>query len=124
MQKGHHLTLKCPACENTLDFSLFGLEEKSYKLSCLSCHNIFHFEDEMLQKQLKQFESLCVQIVESEDILSQTAVGIDIGEHHVKIPFKLLLTRLTSVLELNMGGEKVEIAFRMEPLKDLRKNHG
>jgi len=73
----------------------------------------------VLKRQLGQFEALCRQIHASQEILSTTAVGIDLGEHHVKIPYKILLTRLTSSLELTMGDEQISIAFRMEPIKDL-----
>ncbi|MFQ5729416.1 MAG: hypothetical protein ACE5GN_03550 [Waddliaceae bacterium] len=76
-------------------------------------------EDENLRRQLRKFEALCQQILDSEEILGNTSVGIDIGEHHVKVPYKLLLTRLNSSLELMIGDQPVSIVFRLEPALDL-----
>ena len=69
-------------------------------------------------RQVKKFEALCRVIHESEEILGHASVGVDVGEHHVKVPYKLLLTRLSSSLELNMNGNTVSIAFRSEPTKE------
>lgn len=85
-------------------------------MKCSHCSQSYSFKDETLIRQITKFVNLCEQIKESEEILSNTNVGIDIGEHHVKIPYKLLLTRLNALLELNINGEKVRIEFRMEPL--------
>lgn len=118
MQKGHLLQFNCLKCKNALCFSVFDLDAKNNVLSCNHCEKKYTLNDETLKRQLRKFVALCQQLVESEEILSQTAVGIDIGEHHVKIPYKLLLTRLNSTLDLKFGQETVSIAFRMEPLKD------
>jgi hypothetical protein len=73
-------------------------------------------------RQLRKFEALCSQIQESQEILGNASVGIDVGEHHVKVPYKLLLTRLNSTLELDMGEARVSIAFRIEPAEENIKN--
>lgn len=119
MQKGHQLQFKCQGCRKVVSFSLFDLDGDDASICCEHCQKKYVLSDENLKRQLGQFEALCKQIHNSKEILSDTAVGIDIGEHHVKIPYKLLLTRLTSSLNLKVGQEEISIAFRMEPLQDL-----
>lgn len=117
MQKGTHLQFCCQSCKKPIKFHVFDLE-KNKLLTCEQCDKHYHFSDENLIRQIKKFEALCLQIKESEEILSHTAVGIDIGERQVKIPYKLLLTRLSSVLDLTIGDSPLSITFRIEPIKD------
>lgn len=112
------LQFNCQGCRHPISFSIFELESHSSSLCCSQCSKKYAF-DEVLMRQLKKFEALCRQIVDSEEILAHTAVGIDVGEHHVKIPYKLLLTRLNSNLELMIGDQPLSITFRLEPLRDL-----
>lgn len=117
MQKGNNLHFNCIACEMPVDLSIFDLDHNC-PLQCGKCGKKYLLNDPALVRQLKKFEALCRQIHESEEILGNASVGVDVGEHHVKVPYKLLLTRLNSSLELNMEGKKVAIAFRIEPIKD------
>lgn len=119
MQKGHKLQFNCQHCEQPVEFSLFDLEEKNELIVCEKCQKRYSLNDKTLRRQLQKFEALCRQIVDSEEILSNTSVGLNVEGHSVSIPFKLLLTRMTSQLELKMGDQKISINFRMEPLKDL-----
>lgn len=118
MQKVKTLQFNCQSCKQPIPFSVFQLEQHE-SLKCEHCQKKYAFSDESLLRQLKKFEALCRQLIASEEILSNTAVGIDIGEHKVKIPYRLLLTRLNSTLDLMIGNQPVAISFRIEPLKDL-----
>ena len=117
MQKGHTLHFKCLACGAPVYFSIFDLE-KQKPVPCQGCAKRYAFSDPVLIRQLQQFEALCKQIHASQEILGNACIGIDVGEHHVKVPYKLLLTRLSSNLELTMNGQAVTIVFRIEPTKD------
>lgn len=119
MQKGHVLQFECQACHHHVRFSVFDLEKRHNEVVCSNCNKNYCFDDPTLKRQIRKFEMLCRQIVDSEEILAQTAVGVDMGSQKVKIPYKLLLTRLTSTLELIMGNKKIAIEFRLEPLKDV-----
>lgn len=119
MQKGHVLQFHCISCKNPVQFSIFELDQPQACVTCNECKKIYSFEDEGLKRHLRKFEALCKQIYESEEILGKTSIGVDIGEHHVKIPFKILMTRLTSTLDLQIGEQQVSINFRLEPLHDL-----
>lgn len=120
MLKGHTLEFDCHGCKQPVRFSLFEIEHHP-DLTCSHCWKKYVFDDEILKRQLKQFEALCRQIQESSEILGHTSIGVDVGEHHVKIPFKLLLTRLSSRLDLTIGDKQETLAFRFEPLKDTLK---
>lgn len=123
MQKGHTLQFNCLSCKAPVTFSIFDLDS-STAISCHGCQKKYAFNDTTLIRQLKKFDALCRQIQDSEEILGHANVGVDVGEHHIKVPYKLLLTRLSSSLDLNMGGQKISIFFRIEPIKDSPKiNH-
>jgi transcription elongation factor Elf1 len=118
MQKGRTLHFKCLSCCSMVRFSIFELDSH-LTLTCSGCAKKYAFTDPALIRQMKKFEALCRQIHESEEILGNAHVGVDVGEHHVKVPYKILLTRLSSNLDLDMNGQKVSIAFRVEPVKDI-----
>jgi len=124
MQKGHLLQFTCQQCKKNIEFSIFDLEQSGHCIQCHSCQKKYVFNDDNLIRQLKKFASLCRQIIDSEEILGNTIVGIDIDDKHIKIPYKLLLTRFTSSLDLIMGDQPVSIRFRIEPLKDTPMEQG
>lgn len=117
MQRGHSLEFVCESCSEPVRFSIFDLDHQR-EVKCSKCQKRYLFDDAILIRQLKKFDALCRQIRESEEILGSTAVGIDVGQTQVKIPFKLLLTRLSSCLDLQIGGKPFSIAFRFEPISD------
>lgn len=114
----YNLEFKCSSCSFPVHFSVLDHQSLSKTLTCEKCEKKFVLGAQILE-QLKQFEALCSQIQLSKSIFGQAAIAIDVGPHQVKIPFQLLLTRLSSVLELNVGGEKTTIAFRIDTLKAL-----
>lgn len=117
MQKGHLLQFCCQSCQNPIQFSVFDIENND-GICCSSCGLIYDFNDEGLKRQLRKFENLCRQIQLSEEILSNTSVGIYLGDREIKIPYKLLLTRLNSTLDLMVGDRPLTITFRIEPTID------
>ncbi len=117
MQKGHLLQFSCQSCQNPIQFSVFDIE-KNENVCCSECGLIYDFSDEGLRRQLRKFENLCRQIQLSEEILSNTSVGIYMGDREIKIPYKLLLTRLNSTLDLMVGDRPLTITFRIEPTID------
>jgi hypothetical protein len=116
---GHKLQFHCQNCEEPILFSVLDRKHFTKVVPCVSCGRKYAFDDESLLKHLMQFEALCHQIYASEEILGSSAIAIDVGNHHVKVPFNILLTRLSSVIELNVNGKKSTILFRVEPLKDV-----
>ncbi len=126
MQKGHHLEFQCHTCNEPVSISLFALDQNP-EIHCKSCTATYLIDDETLKSQLKKFSALCCQIHESQEILSSASIGVDVGLKQVKIPFKLLLTRLSSYLDLKIGGKPCTFSFRFEPVNDLhllKEPHG
>lgn len=123
MQKGRVLKFQCLSCKTPISFSVFDLERLEDVLPCEGCSRKYLFNDETLKRQLRKFEMLCRQIADSEEILGSTVIGVDVGEHHVKIPYNILLRRLTSTLELFIDNSPLKIDFRLEPIHDLPKTH-
>ena len=121
MQKGHHLEFECLDCKESVHFSIFELDIPDSPVVCSNCKKQYLLEDDTLRRQLRKFEALCKQIVDCEEILGNTSIGINVGNQHVKIPYKLLLTRLNSSLDLTIGDQKISITFRMEPSLDLNE---
>ncbi|MCB1148932.1 MAG: hypothetical protein KDK48_02105 [Chlamydiia bacterium] len=119
MQKGQFLHFDCLRCRNSVDFSIFDLDKTQGTLKCSGCGEVYSFQDETLIRQLRKFENLCKQIVESEEILSDISVGVDIDGRTVRVPYKILLARLSSTLDLTIGDQPLSIDFRLEPIEDL-----
>ncbi len=118
MQSRYCLEFDCQQCQKPVRFQSKDLEKEHALITCTECQKKYLFEEPTLKRQLIKFEALCRQIHESEEILGDTAVGVDVGDKQVKIPYKLLLTRLTTHLELKIGNSKQHISFRVEPLSD------
>jgi hypothetical protein len=119
MQKGRTLHFSCLSCEQPIHFSIFDLDRQEWTIVCSSCHKSYAWQDDNFKRK---FEALCLQIVESEEILADTAVGVKVGEHDILVPFKILLTRLNSHLTLRIADQLLRITFRIEPTKELGNN--
>lgn len=113
MQKGPVLQFECTRCKGDVCFSVVG--SQAVDIRCSSCNTPYTFS-EKITEQLTLFEGLCLQIQASKEILGMANIGIDVGEHQVKIPYKLLLSRFNSSLDLTVGGKTLCINFRMEPV--------
>ncbi len=118
MQKGNHLEFACLSCNKPIRFSILE-KDRGTNIKCADCEREYLFDDATICRQLRKFEALCRQVLESEEILGNTSVGINVGEHHVKVPYKLLLTRLNACLDLSIGEKPLTITFRLEPKIDL-----
>lgn len=115
-QRGSNLFFSCTSCSQTVPLRLFGSgEEQPMAIACPHCQQEYSFSDPDLLRQLRKFEALCRQIQLSEEILGITSIGVDVGPHQVKIPFKLLLTRFNAHLKLRIGDKDLAIVFRQEP---------
>ena len=106
--------LDCINCKKPVSFSIVDLD-KDNLVSCSECGKKYGLGEENLKRQLKKFANLCRQIQESEEILGSASVAVSVGRDEVKIPFKILLTRLKSTLDLQIGKERLVITFRIEP---------
>lgn len=109
--------ISCINCKTPVPFPLRLLDKLPSIAKCPGCGKPFGIEPGSLARQIKLFIALCQQLKASEEILSNAAVGVQVGKEEVKIPFKLLLTRFRSTLDIDVDGQKFTISYRTEPLK-------
>lgn len=102
-------------CRKVIPFSVLKIE-KGQTITCPNCGKKYVFEKNLIDK-VKKFERLILAVRESEDILGNTNVGINVDGHQLKIPYRLLLTRMNTLLTLNIGDQEFTFKFRVEPLK-------
>lgn len=116
--KGGDIEFQCVKdnCKAMIAFSVQEIE-RSKRIRCSSCLNEYAFNEELISK-IQKFENLITAVKHAEDILGGTNVSIDVGGHSVKVPYRLLLTRLNTSLTLRIGSEELSFHFRVEPLKD------
>jgi len=109
--------LKCTHCGEAVDIPFEPSMPLPWISCCPKCGKQFGIESESIAHQIKLFTDLCHQIKASEEILSSASIAVSVGSTEVKVPFKLLLTRLKSTLDLEIDGQKLCISKRAEFLK-------
>ena len=109
--------MHCTQCESLVSIPYRPTAKLPWIVRCSGCGKQFGIESGTIAKQIKLFVGLCQQLKASEEILSNAAIDVTVCSTEVKIPFKLLLTRLKSTLDLDVDGKKISISSRTEPLK-------
>lgn len=108
-------TFKCPELNCTGDVTLTLLGQNSdMQTQCPSCHRSFIFDDAFANK-LHVLQRLIIAIRNAEDILSSTHVAVTTPNGEVKVPYKLLLSRLNTHISLDVQGKKIDFCFWIEP---------
>ncbi len=107
--------IDCLGCKQPVVFSLADLDASDCIVTCAGCGKKYGLQEASLKRQLVLFAALCKQIALSQEILGNTSVAVEVGPHSVKVPFKLLLTRLKSTLDLQVGNQKLVVTFRVQP---------
>ena len=104
-------------CHSIIQFNLLELKEAKGNITCKDCHRIYQFDKPFLMK-LEKLRHLVLAVQNAEDILGDCHVSVKTTTDEVKIPYRLLLTRLNTLISLNCNGKKVDFNFRVEPLND------
>ncbi len=104
-------------CNNAVRFNLMELRESRGRVRCTECHRQYSFDAPFLDK-LERLRSLIGAVMAAEDILGDVNVAVTTPAGEVKIPYRLLLTRLNTLITLQVGEKKVDFNFRVEPLED------
>ena len=104
-------------CNSAVRFNVMELRESKGRVACLACHREYHFEPDFLDK-LARLRQLILAVMNAEDILGDVNVAVTSTAGEIKIPYRLLLTRLNSIITLEIAGRKVDFNFRIEPLKN------
>lgn len=102
-------------CGRTITFNLLELRESDASITCESCRRSYEFDDAFLAK-LEKLRVLVLAVKDAEDILGDCSVGVATANGELKLPYKLLLTRLNTQINLAGSGQTMEFHFRVEPL--------
>ena len=102
-------------CGKTIDFNVMELKEKEGLITCPHCYRQYSFSDSDFIEKLEKFRNLLIAVKDAEDILGDVNVGVNTVAGAVKIPYRLLLTRMNTVISLDVAGKKIDFNFRVEP---------
>jgi hypothetical protein len=103
-------------CDATVEFDLLKLQSNR-TVSCTACHKLYQFDKAFIGK-LGKLRSLIVSVKDAEDILGDCSSAVMTPAGEVKIPYRLLLTRLNTLVSLKVEGQVIDFNFRVEPLND------
>ncbi len=104
-------------CGATIQFNLLDLMENGSAVNCSHCHRIYQFDKGFVPK-LEKLRVLILAVRDAEEILGDCNVAIVTPAGEVKIPYRLLLTRLNTLISLDCNGKKLDFNFRIEPLNE------
>ena len=101
-------------CDGMVKFNLADIASRDFQAVCPKCHRAYAL-DEGLRDKLSRMLALIVAIRNSEDILGSSIVSVNVAGGEVRIPYALLLTRLNTLITLELGGKKVDFHLWVEP---------
>ena len=110
------IEFKCinPNCDSIIPFSINDIEVND-AITCSSCKKSYVFHHEFVDK-IRRFSKLIEAVQNAKDILGNTNVAIATKENEIKIPYRLLLTRMNTLITLKMDDGEISFKFRVEPL--------
>ena len=111
---GAALDFICPDCGGVVKFNLMELDEVDFQAMCPKCHRPYQFDDQLKDK-FKKLQNLIFAVREAEPILGDCNVAVAVPAGEVKVPYALLLTRMNTMITLNLGGRKVDFHLWIEP---------
>ena len=102
-------------CGATIEFDLLTLRDSKGLIGCPTCRRQYEFAKDFLEK-LEKLKKLIISVRECESILGDCSIGVATPAGEVKVPYRLLLTRLNTLISLELNGQTVDFNFRIEPL--------
>jgi hypothetical protein len=103
-----------PDCGELVRFTLADVSDKEFQAVCRKCHRPYAF-DEALSSNLCRMLKLISVIRDSEDLLGDAMISVNVAPGSVKIPYAMMLTRLNTVITLDLGDCKRDFHLRVEP---------
>ena len=101
-------------CDGVVKFNLAEVASHNFQAACPKCHRAYAL-DAQLRDKLQRMLQLIEAIRQSEDILGDSIVSVNVAGGEVKIPYALLLTRLNTLITLEVGGRKTDFHLWVEP---------
>ncbi|MDR0932695.1 MAG: hypothetical protein LBM70_06725 [Victivallales bacterium] len=103
-----------PDCDGVVKFNLSDIAGRDFQAVCPKCHRPYSL-DANLKDKLGRMLELIIAIRKAEDILGDSNVSINVAGGEVKVPYALLLTRLNTLITLEVGDRKVDFHLWVEP---------
>jgi len=119
MSKKSQIEFNCISdnCDSLVLFSMSDIEQNGV-VQCKLCHKTYAFHHEFVDK-IKRFSKLIEAVRDVKDILGDVNVAVTVAKgKEVKIPYRLLLTRMNTLITLKMDNEEIDFKFRVEPLNE------
>lgn len=104
-------------CGTTIRFDLMSLEKNDRQVACPACHRPYRFDKSFVAK-LEKLRQLVLAVREAEEIIGDCNVGVATPAGEVKLPYRLLLTRLNTLISLKAFDQVIDFTFRVEPLSE------
>lgn len=118
MAANQKIEFYCPKknCPGVLSFFLKDISDSSPP-TCPECGKSYPLPRAAVDK-LKILDDLQAAVRKARPILGDTSVGVEVGNERVRIPYYLLLTRMSTELALNFAGEGIDFHFVINPLEE------
>ena len=101
-------------CSGVVQFNLADIADVDFQAVCPVCHRAYALEGTLRDKLCRMME-LIAAIRNSEDILGDSVVSVNVAGGEVRIPYALLLTRLNTLISLELAGKKTDFHLWIEP---------
>ena len=101
-------------CSGVVAFDLDSVTDSEFQAVCPVCHRAYALDDTLRGKLIKMMK-LISAIRECEDILGDSVVSVNVAGGNVRIPYALLLTRLNTMISLDVAGKKTDFHLWVEP---------
>ena len=101
-------------CSGVVKFDLAEITDPDFQAICPECHRAYAL-DETMRSKLQRMLELIVAIRNSEDILGDSVVSVNVAGGEVRIPYALLLSRLNTIITLEINGAKTDFHLWVEP---------
>ena len=101
-------------CTGVVEFNLREIADRDFQAVCPVCHRAYAL-DGTLQDKLERMMKLIEALRNSEDILGDSVVSVNVAGGEVRVPYALLLTRLNTLITLNLGGKPTDFHLWVEP---------
>ena len=101
-------------CSGVIAFDLESVTDPEFQAVCPICHRAYALDD-TLRGKLAKMMKLIAAIRECEDILGDSVVSVNVAGGNVRIPYALLLTRLNTMISLDVAGKKTDFHLWVEP---------
>ena len=101
-------------CGGVVSFDMASVADPEFQAVCPVCHRAYML-DGVLRDKLLRMMKLISAIRECEDILGDSVVSVNVAGGNVRIPYALLLTRLNTMISLDVAGKKTDFHLWVEP---------